>query len=52
MCCRETWMKQKDVILSKCYDPDGEMLVDDEKLSQMTVSMEEPQECNCHKCGL
>ncbi|CAG2170011.1 unnamed protein product, partial [Oppiella nova] len=46
LCCRESHMKPKEVHLTDCFDLDGKKLSD-----TMTVSMTEPTDCSCHKCG-
>ncbi|KAI1292876.1 Partner of bursicon [Halotydeus destructor] len=50
-CCRESWMKQRTTQLIDCYTPDGVRL-EDGPLTTMEIVMQEPEGCQCHKCGL
>ncbi|KAG5330147.1 PBURS protein, partial [Acromyrmex heyeri] len=49
-CCRESYLKERFVILNHCYDTDGIKLIgtDDEA---MEIKIQEPAECKCIKCG-
>ncbi|EFN80833.1 Partner of bursicon [Harpegnathos saltator] len=49
-CCRESYLKERPVILSQCYDADGIRLIgtDDET---MEIKIREPAECKCIKCN-
>ncbi|XP_036149426.1 bursicon [Monomorium pharaonis] len=48
-CCRESYLKERFVILNQCYDADGIKLIgtDDE---MMEIKIREPAECKCMKC--
>lgn len=48
-CCRETFLKEKPILLTHCYDPDGERLYGD--MATLEVILKEPSECKCYKCG-
>ncbi|XP_076327986.1 partner of bursicon-like [Tachypleus tridentatus] len=48
-CCRETVMETKTVVLKECFDSDGKRIFDDEGM--MTIRLQEPSKCACHKCG-
>lgn len=48
-CCRESFLKDRLVTLTHCYDPDGIRLNDD--TSTMELRLKEPTECKCFKCG-
>ncbi|XP_071572717.1 partner of bursicon isoform X2 [Temnothorax nylanderi] len=49
-CCRESYLKERFVVLNQCYDADGIKLIgmDDET---MEIKIREPAECKCIKCG-
>ncbi|KAL5279034.1 Bursb family protein [Megaselia abdita] len=49
-CCRESFLKEKVVTLSHCYDPDGTRLTSPES-STMDIRIREPIDCKCFKCG-
>lgn len=49
-CCRETFLREKLIVLKHCYDPDGQRILDSE-LSTMEVRLKEPTDCRCYKCG-
>ncbi|XP_064456464.1 partner of bursicon-like [Ornithodoros turicata] len=49
-CCRETYMNRREIQLQDCFDPNGQKIYGAE--GSMTIFLEEPQECACHKCGL
>lgn len=49
-CCRESFMRERFVTLTHCYDPDG-MKLEQEGSSTMEIRMREPAECQCSKCG-
>ncbi|RWS22674.1 lysine-specific histone demethylase 1A-like protein, partial [Leptotrombidium deliense] len=49
VCCRETWMDKKELILTDCFDADGKRLSGD--LSALKAMMQEPKDCSCHKCA-
>merc|ERR1711874_197368 len=48
-CCREVGYNERVVTLHSCYDQDGVRLQG--SLAQMQVTIKEPSECQCHKCG-
>ncbi|XP_073955207.1 bursicon subunit partner of burs [Choristoneura fumiferana] len=49
-CCRENFLRDRVVTLSHCYDSDG-IRIEDPKRSIMEVRLQEPDECQCFKCG-
>lgn len=49
-CCRESFLKDRLVTLTHCYDPDGVRLMSDE-LATMDLRLKEPADCKCFKCG-
>ncbi|XP_065221449.1 uncharacterized protein LOC135846344 [Planococcus citri] len=49
-CCRESFLKERVIVLNHCYDPDGVRLTA-EKVSEMEVKLREPANCKCSKCG-
>ncbi|XP_075154222.1 bursicon subunit partner of burs [Haematobia irritans] len=49
-CCRESFLKEKIITLSHCYDPDGTRLNSPE-MATMDIRLREPTECKCFKCG-
>ncbi|KAL2746940.1 partner of bursicon [Vespula maculifrons] len=49
-CCRESYLKERLVILNQCYDADGIKLMSDED-GVMEIKLREPAECKCIKCG-
>jgi len=48
-CCRETTLRHREITLSHCYDADGKALAGDR--GSMRVSLKEPSDCDCFKCG-
>lgn len=48
-CCRETFLRERTITLSHCYDPDGVRLGGES--ATMETRMKEPAECKCFKCG-
>ncbi|UYV60472.1 Bursb [Cordylochernes scorpioides] len=48
-CCRETWMTQREVLLTHCYDKAGQRLYGDR--GSMAITVREPEGCSCHSCG-
>lgn len=48
-CCRESFLKEKGVLLTHCYDPDGERLQGE--YATMEIVLKEPADCKCYKCG-
>ncbi|KAL1482354.1 hypothetical protein MTO96_014781 [Rhipicephalus appendiculatus] len=48
-CCRETYMNRREIQLQDCFDPNGQKLYGAD--GSMTIFLEEPQDCSCHKCG-
>lgn len=49
-CCRESYLRERLVTLSHCYDPDGGRLTNPE-MATMEIKLKEPYECRCFKCG-
>lgn len=49
-CCRESYLKDRLVTLSHCYDPDGVRLTSSD-MASMDLRLKEPAECKCFKCG-
>ncbi|CAH1724959.1 partner of bursicon [Aphis gossypii] len=49
-CCRETFLRERIIALTHCYDPDGVRLTSD-KLATLEVKLKEPADCKCFKCG-
>ncbi|KAL0277067.1 UNVERIFIED_CONTAM: hypothetical protein PYX00_004481 [Menopon gallinae] len=49
-CCRESFLRERVITLSHCYDPDGIRITQDEQKS-MDIKLKEPNECKCFKCG-
>lgn len=49
-CCRESYLHERVVTLSHCYDPDGTRLTTSE-MASMDIRLKEPAECKCYKCG-
>uniref|UniRef100_T1JIJ4 Partner of bursicon n=1 Tax=Strigamia maritima TaxID=126957 RepID=T1JIJ4_STRMM len=48
-CCRESYLQEREVILQRCFNFDGETLAGD--MSLMKIRLKEPAECQCYKCG-
>ena len=49
-CCRESFLRERLVTLTHCYDPDGARLTGPE-LATMDIRLKEPADCRCFKCG-
>ncbi|XP_037882027.1 partner of bursicon [Glossina fuscipes] len=49
-CCRESYLKERIVTLSHCYDPDGTRLTMPD-MATMDIRLREPTDCKCFKCG-
>ncbi|XP_067005200.1 partner of bursicon [Anabrus simplex] len=49
-CCQESFLRERVVTLSHCYNPDG-MRLTDERLASMEIKLREPVDCKCYKCG-
>nr|CAD7438100.1 unnamed protein product [Timema bartmani] len=49
-CCRESFLRERVITLTHCYDPDGGRLTK-EGQSTMDIKLREPAECKCFKCG-
>ncbi|KAF2880176.1 hypothetical protein ILUMI_25977 [Ignelater luminosus] len=49
-CCRESFLRERVVTLSHCYDPDG-MRLTNEDMHSMDIKLKEPSDCKCFKCG-
>ncbi|XP_051166315.1 uncharacterized protein LOC127284733 [Leptopilina boulardi] len=50
-CCRESYLKERLILLDHCYDVDGVRL-EGEILGTMEIKLREPAECKCTKCGV
>lgn len=49
-CCRESYLHERVVTLTHCYDPDGTRLTTSE-MASMDIRLKEPADCRCFKCG-
>ena len=49
-CCRETFLRDRVVQLTHCYDPDGVRLTGTE-MANMDIELKEPASCKCFQCG-
>lgn len=49
-CCRETFLRERLVTLTHCYDPDGGRLTGAD-VATMDIRLKEPADCRCFKCG-
>ncbi|KAH0952156.1 hypothetical protein HN011_011368 [Eciton burchellii] len=49
-CCRESYLKERFIILNQCYDADGIKLIGTD-YETMEIKIREPAECKCIKCG-
>ena len=49
MCCRETFLRERVVTLTVCFDPRGNRLHG--RKSHMDIKLREPAECRCTRCG-
>ncbi|CAH0557448.1 unnamed protein product [Brassicogethes aeneus] len=49
-CCRESYLRERIITLTHCYDPDGVRLTG-ENNNAMDIKLKEPAECKCYKCG-
>nr|QHB80531.1 bursicon beta [Carabus violaceus] len=49
-CCRESFLRERMVTLTHCYDPDG-MRLTSEDMNSMNIKLREPSDCKCFKCG-
>ncbi|XP_030754854.1 partner of bursicon [Sitophilus oryzae] len=49
-CCRESYLRERVITLTHCYDPDGVRLTN-EGYNAMDIKLREPSECKCYKCG-
>lgn len=49
-CCRESFLRERTIMLTHCYDPDGARLTQD-NVATMEIKLKEPAECKCFKCG-
>ncbi|KAK7869512.1 hypothetical protein R5R35_002288 [Gryllus longicercus] len=49
-CCRESFLRERTITLTHCYNPDGVRLVQ-EGQATMDIKLREPAECKCYKCG-
>ncbi|GFX22309.1 uncharacterized protein TNCV_1815111 [Trichonephila clavipes] len=46
-CCRETWMRQREILLTDCYTQDGKRIFGQQ--GTMVIHLKEPEACTCHK---
>ncbi|ERL92791.1 hypothetical protein D910_10099 [Dendroctonus ponderosae] len=46
----ESYLRERIVTLTHCYDPDGLRLTGEGENS-MDIKLREPSECKCYKCG-
>lgn len=49
MCCRESFLREKTVTLSHCYDSSGTRLAG--RNASLDVKLREPADCKCFRCG-
>ncbi|XP_073976707.1 bursicon subunit partner of burs [Rhodnius prolixus] len=49
-CCRESYLRERLITLTHCYDPDGMRLTQNGH-STMEIKLKEPSDCKCFKCG-
>ncbi|XP_008468245.1 uncharacterized protein LOC103505668 [Diaphorina citri] len=49
-CCRESYLRERVITLTHCYDPDG-MRLTSEKMATLDIKLKEPADCKCYKCG-
>ncbi|XP_071451874.1 partner of bursicon [Hetaerina americana] len=49
-CCRESFLRERVITLTNCFDPDGGRLRGGDS-ETMNVKLREPAECRCFKCG-
>ncbi|XP_023288198.1 partner of bursicon [Orussus abietinus] len=49
-CCRESYLKERLVLLTHCYNADG-IRLESEEFGTMEIKLREPAECRCFKCG-
>ncbi|KAL6260895.1 hypothetical protein P5V15_008423 [Pogonomyrmex californicus] len=50
-CCRESYLKERFVVLNQCYDADGIRLINTED-ETMEIKIREPADCKCLKCAI
>nr|UES72899.1 bursicon beta [Carausius morosus] len=48
-CCRESFLRERTITLTHCYNPDGVRLTDDQ--ATLDIKLREPADCKCFKCG-
>lgn len=48
-CCRESYLKERQILLHHCYDADGIKLTGEED-GMMEIKIREPADCKCIKC--
>ncbi|UYV69120.1 Bursb [Cordylochernes scorpioides] len=48
-CCKETWMREREILLTECYDQVGQRLYGE--TGTMLIRMTEPEACACLRCG-
>lgn len=49
MCCRESFLREKTVTLTHCYDASGVRLSG--RSASLDVKLREPADCKCFRCG-
>ncbi|KAK9500536.1 hypothetical protein O3M35_001784 [Rhynocoris fuscipes] len=49
-CCRESFLRERTIVLTHCYDPDG-MRLTHNNMATMETKLKEPSDCKCFKCG-
>ncbi|XP_023244241.1 partner of bursicon-like [Centruroides sculpturatus] len=48
-CCKEEWMRHREILLTECYDSEGTRLYGEH--GTMVIELKEPEACSCQKCG-
>ncbi|KAJ8897588.1 hypothetical protein PR048_002937 [Dryococelus australis] len=48
-CCRESFLRERTITLTHCYNPDGVRLTNDQ--ATLEIKLREPADCKCFKCG-
>lgn len=49
MCCRESFLREKTVTLTHCYDSSGARITG--RNASLDVKLREPADCKCFRCG-
>ncbi|GAB6021191.1 hypothetical protein CHUAL_003816 [Chamberlinius hualienensis] len=50
-CCRESHLREREVVLQTCYNAEGQPLPTGSEHSQLVIRLKEPALCKCYKCG-